>query len=55
MGIRIVKLPDVGEGVAEAELVEWHVTVGQSVLDLPKGPSHPCCNSRSSPTYPSPL
>ena len=21
----------------------------------PKGPSHPCCNSRSSPTYPSPL
>jgi 2-oxoisovalerate dehydrogenase E2 component (dihydrolipoyl transacylase) len=33
MGIRIVKLPDVGEGVAEAELVEWHVEVGQSVLE----------------------
>jgi 2-oxoisovalerate dehydrogenase E2 component (dihydrolipoyl transacylase) len=33
MGIRIVKLPDVGEGVAEAELVEWHVKVGQSVLE----------------------
>src|SRR5690349_24952228 len=33
MGTRIVKLPDVGEGVAEAELVEWHVTVGQSVLE----------------------
>ncbi len=33
MGIRIVKLPDVGEGVAEAEVVEWHVTVGQSVLE----------------------
>ena len=33
MGIRIVKLPDVGEGVAEAELVEWHVAVGQSVLE----------------------
>ena len=33
MGIRIVKLPDVGEGVAEAELVEWHVQVGQSVLE----------------------
>jgi 2-oxoisovalerate dehydrogenase E2 component (dihydrolipoyl transacylase) len=33
MGIRIIKLPDVGEGVAEAELVEWHVTVGQSVLE----------------------
>lgn len=33
MGTRIVKLPDVGEGVAEAEIVEWHVTVGQSVLE----------------------
>ncbi|MDI1282823.1 MAG: dihydrolipoamide acetyltransferase family protein [Reyranella sp.] len=33
MGTRIVKLPDVGEGVAEAEVVEWHVTVGQSVLE----------------------
>ncbi len=26
-------MPDVGEGVAEAELVEWHVEVGQSVLE----------------------
>ena len=24
-------------------------------MELPKDPSHPCCNSRSSPTYPSPL
>ena len=24
-------------------------------LQLPQGSSHPCCNSRSSPTYPSPL
>ena len=24
-------------------------------MELPKGPSHPCCNSRSSPTYPSQL
>jgi 2-oxoisovalerate dehydrogenase E2 component (dihydrolipoyl transacylase) len=31
MGIRVIKLPDVGEGVAEAELVEWHVEIGQSV------------------------
>ena len=23
-------------------------------MELPKGPSHPCCNSRGSPTYPSP-
>jgi len=33
MGTRIVKMPDVGEGVAEAEVVEWHVKVGQSVLE----------------------
>jgi 2-oxoisovalerate dehydrogenase E2 component (dihydrolipoyl transacylase) len=33
MGERIIKLPDVGEGVAEAELVEWHVNVGDMVRE----------------------
>ena len=33
MGERIIKLPDVGEGVAEAELVEWHVNVGDLVRE----------------------
>ena len=31
MGIHAIKLPDVGEGVAEAELVEWPVAVGDVI------------------------
>src|SRR5579875_2689753 len=31
MGRYVFKLPDVGEGTAEAEIVAWHVAVGQSV------------------------
>ena len=31
MGLFIVSLSDVGEGVAEAELMEWHVAVGDTV------------------------
>jgi 2-oxoisovalerate dehydrogenase E2 component (dihydrolipoyl transacylase) len=33
MGERVIKLPDVGEGVAEAELVEWHVKIGDLVRE----------------------
>lgn len=33
MGEFIIKMPDVGEGVAEAELVEWHVKPGDPVRE----------------------
>jgi 2-oxoisovalerate dehydrogenase E2 component (dihydrolipoyl transacylase) len=33
MAERVIKLPDVGEGVAEAELVEWHVKIGDLVQE----------------------
>ena len=33
MGIFTIRLPDVGEGVAEAELVEWNVKIGDTVLE----------------------
>ncbi len=31
MAERAIRLPDVGEGVAEAELVEWHVKIGDLI------------------------
>ena len=31
MGIHTIRLPDVGEGIAEAELVEWHVAIGDQI------------------------
>jgi len=31
MGLYAIKLPDIGEGVAEAEIVEWHVGIGELV------------------------
>ena len=29
----VIRLPDVGEGVAEAEIVEWHVSVGDTITE----------------------
>ena len=33
MGRYVFKLPDVGEGVAEAEIVKWHVAVGDDIRE----------------------
>ena len=33
MGQHVIKMPDVGEGVAEAELVEWMVEIGKHVRE----------------------
>jgi len=33
MGTYVFKLPDVGEGIVEAEIVAWHVEVGQMIRE----------------------
>lgn len=31
MSLHVVKVPDIGEGIAEVELVEWHVNAGDAI------------------------
>ncbi len=33
MGIHVIRMPDIGEGIAEVELVAWHVQPGDAVVE----------------------
>jgi 2-oxoisovalerate dehydrogenase E2 component (dihydrolipoyl transacylase) len=33
MGTHVIKMPDIGEGIAEVELVAWHVQPGDTVIE----------------------
>ena len=33
MGVHVIKMPDLGEGIAEVELVAWHVKAGDLVAE----------------------
>lgn len=61
---QLFHLPDLGEGLPDAEIVEWHVAVGQTVrldepllsmetakavVELPRRSPAPCCARPAGP------
>jgi 2-oxoisovalerate dehydrogenase E2 component (dihydrolipoyl transacylase) len=53
MGEFVFKLPDVGEGVTEAELVEWHVKVGDLIRE--DSPLAAVMTDKATVEFPSPV
>src|SRR3954471_21800734 len=33
MGVHVIRVPDLGEGIAEVELVVWHVAAGDTIRE----------------------
>jgi 2-oxoisovalerate dehydrogenase E2 component (dihydrolipoyl transacylase) len=53
MGVHIIKMPDIGEGIAEVELGAWHVEVGQLVKE--DGPIADVMTDKAAVEIPSPV
>ena len=53
MGNFVFKLPDIGEGVVEGEVVQWHVSVGDSVSE--DDPLVDVMTDKATVTIPSPV
>ena len=53
MGNFVFKLPDIGEGVVEGEVVQWHVSVGESVSE--DDPIVDVMTDKATVTIPSPV
>ena len=53
MSNHVFKLPDIGEGVVEGEVVQWHVSLGDSVAE--DDPIVDVMTDKATVTIPSPV